>query len=176
MRSDKTMAVGPERWATVERVYHAAQALPVDERASFLAEACPDEAIRREVESLLAQPASEETFLGTPAVAIAAEMANDGGAASLGGRRIGAYQILGRLGTGGMGEVYRARDTRLGRDVAIKILPREFTSQPDRLARFEREARDRGGVRDRGVPVRDVGLCKPEIEDLRGPTARSVRA
>ena len=57
------------------------------------------------------------------------------------GRRLGVYQVQERIGAGGMGEVYRARDTRLGRDVAIKILPAVFTSDPERLARFEREAR-----------------------------------
>ena len=61
--------------------------------------------------------------------------------AGLIGQRIGVYQLHSMLGAGGMGEVYRARDTKLGRDVAIKILPREFTSDPERLARFEREAR-----------------------------------
>ena len=59
----------------------------------------------------------------------------------LSGRRLGAYQVQVRIGVGGMGEVYSARDTRLGRDVALKILPRLFTSDPERLARFEREAR-----------------------------------
>src|SRR5215208_1987321 len=57
------------------------------------------------------------------------------------GHRMGVYQVQARLGAGGMGEVYRARDTKLERDVAIKILPRAFTSDPERLARFEREAR-----------------------------------
>src|ERR1700686_3573559 len=57
------------------------------------------------------------------------------------GTRLGPYEILSALGAGGMGEVYRARDTKLGRDVAIKILPRLLTSDPDRLVRFEREAR-----------------------------------
>jgi serine/threonine protein kinase len=57
------------------------------------------------------------------------------------GRRLGVYQLKDRIGVGGMGEVYRARDTKLGRDVAIKILPPAATSDPDRLARFEREAR-----------------------------------
>jgi serine/threonine-protein kinase len=56
------------------------------------------------------------------------------------GQQVGPYQIQGRLGVGGMGEVYRGHDTKLGRDVAIKILPRIFTSDPERLARFEREA------------------------------------
>ena len=57
------------------------------------------------------------------------------------GTRIGSYEIAAQIGVGGMGEVYRAHDTKLGRDVAIKILPSHFTSDPDRLARFEREAR-----------------------------------
>ena len=75
-------------------------------------------------------------------VATAAPMVSETGASVLtGGRRLGAYEVRERIGVGGMGEVYRARDTKLGRDVAIKILPRHFTSDPDRLARFEREAR-----------------------------------
>src|SRR6266550_3176263 len=57
------------------------------------------------------------------------------------GSRLGPYEVLGQLGAGGMGEVYRARDTRLGRDVAIKVLPAGLASDPDRLKRFEREAR-----------------------------------
>ena len=67
-------------------------------------------------------------------------MPSDPQAASLVGCRLGVYQVVTPLGAGGMGEVYRARDTRLGRDVALKVLPREFTADPDRLARFEREA------------------------------------
>ena len=93
------------------------------------------------MESLLAQQASASGFLDGPAVAVAAQMVSDTGASVLTGRRLGAYQVHERIGVGGMGEVYRARDTKLGRDVAIKILPRLFTSDPDRLARFEREAR-----------------------------------
>jgi serine/threonine-protein kinase len=131
-----------DRWATVERLYHAALARPAGERAAFLAEACAsDDPLRREVESLLAQPASAEDLLARGAVAAAAGLVSDAGNSTLTGQRIGAYQVLAPIGAGGMGEVYRARDTRLGRDVAIKILPREFTSNPDRLARFEREAR-----------------------------------
>jgi len=57
------------------------------------------------------------------------------------GRRLGVYEVVSLLGRGGMGEVYRARDTRLGRDVAIKVLPSDVTADRDRLARFEREAR-----------------------------------
>jgi serine/threonine protein kinase len=74
-------------------------------------------------------------------VAAAASLVSNAGQSALTGRRVGVYQVLAPIGAGGMGEVYRARDTRLGRDVAIKILPRAFTDDPDRLARFEREAR-----------------------------------
>ena len=80
-------------------------------------------------------------FLSDPAFAAAAGIVTHPDGTMLTGRRIGVYQIQTLLGAGGMGEVYRARDTKLGRDVAFKILPRAFTADPDRLARFEREAR-----------------------------------
>ena len=114
------------------------------ERTRGLSRAARAPATRRcggEVESLLAQQASAGGFLEDPAVAAAAQMVSEHGASLLTGRRLGAYEVHARIGAGGMGEVYRARDTKLGRDVAIKILPRLFTSDPDRLARFEREAR-----------------------------------
>ena len=132
----------PERWRRIEELYHAVRAQDAAERAAFLAEACAgDEGLRQEVESLLASPASAEGFLDRPAVAVAAQTVSVVGGSGLIGRRIGVYQIQTLLGAGGMGEVYRARDTKLGRDVAIKILPKVFTSDPERLARFEREAR-----------------------------------
>ena len=132
----------PDRWQQISQLYHAALARDGDDRAAFLAEAChEDEPLRRELESLLAQPASAQAFLDAPALACAAQIVSDVGASALVGRRLGAYQVQAHLGAGGMGEVYRARDTKLGRDVAIKILPHVFTSDPERLARFEREAR-----------------------------------
>jgi eukaryotic-like serine/threonine-protein kinase len=132
----------PDRWQQVSRIYYEALARDSDERASFLREACrDDDALRQEVESLLAQPASTEDFLGEPAVAMAPELVDDPAEPTLTGRRLGVYQILDLLGAGGMGEVYRARDTRLGRDVAVKVLPRLFSADPERLTRFEREAR-----------------------------------
>ncbi len=131
----------PERWRRLEELYHAALTRSERDRASFLAHACAgDEALLREVNALLAQPASGRGFLDGPAVAVAA-MVSDIGGSTLTGKRLGAYEVHARIGAGGMGEVYRARDTKLGRDVAIKILPPHFTSDPDRLARFEREAR-----------------------------------
>jgi eukaryotic-like serine/threonine-protein kinase len=129
-----------DRWRTLERLYHAALERPAEERAAFLAEACDDEAIRREVLSLLEQP-SMPSFLGGQAITVAAAMIDDVHSPQWIGRRLGVYHVQALLGRGGMGEVYRARDTRLGRDVAVKVLPHAFTSDPERLARFEREAR-----------------------------------
>ena len=125
----------PERWAEIERLYHAALERNGDARAALLADACADDdALRKEVESLLVQR-SAAGFLSTPA------LAGYGVGTTVIGQSLGPYVIAAGLGEGGMGEVYRARDTRLGRDVAIKILPRLFTTDPEHLARFEREAR-----------------------------------
>jgi len=133
--------VTPERLREIERLFHEARERTPGEREAWLASACADDpSLRREVESLLAQP-KHDGFLGVPAMVVAAQMMTSPGDSALTGRRIGAYQIQTLLGAGGMGEVYRARDTKLGRDVAIKILPSGFTADPDRLARFEREAR-----------------------------------
>ena len=122
----------PERWRQVEELLDAALSRSVSERVAFLGHACAgDVALRREVELLLAQQASMGGFLEDPAVATAAPMVSETGASVLTGRRLGAYEVLERIGVGGMGEVYRARDTRLGRDVAIKILPRHFISDPN---------------------------------------------
>ena len=130
----------PERWRRIEELYHAAHARPADGRAAFLAEACRgDEKLRREVESLLNQP-SHGGFLAAPSLETASAPIVDV-PPDMTGHSIGPYHLDALLGAGGMGEVYRSRDGRLGRDVAIKVLPRAFTSHPDRLARLEREAR-----------------------------------
>jgi eukaryotic-like serine/threonine-protein kinase len=131
----------PDRWQQISRIYYDALARDDGERASFLREACrDDEVLRQEVESLLAQPVSEE-FLAEPALAMATGRVDDPAEPTLTGQRLGVYHILDLLGVGGMGEVYRARDTKLGRDVAFKVLPLLFSADPERLARFEREAR-----------------------------------
>src|SRR4026209_2307336 len=113
-------------------------------RPAFLREACAgDEALRQEVESLLRYEDAADRFLERPVVEEVARLVTHD-PESIGdfqGRRLGVYQIEARIGAGGMGEVYRARDTKLGRDVAIKVLPPEFTRSADRRARFEREAR-----------------------------------
>ncbi len=130
-----------DRWSAIERLFHAALAQPIEARAGFLAGACGDDVeLRREVQSLLDQ-ASAPGFMEQPALHVAAGLLTAASLAPLTGQQIGVYSITALLGRGGMGEVYRARDTRLGRDVAIKVLPRAVTTDPERLKRFEREAR-----------------------------------
>jgi hypothetical protein len=170
----------PERWHQIERLYHAALARTPEARASFLAEVCAgDEMLRVEVQTLLDTPVSAEGFLAAPALAIAAQMASGAASSRLTGRRLGVYQLHERIGVGGMGEVYRAHDTRLDRDVAVKILSRAFTEDRDRLARFEREARVlasfnhpniatlHGLEDDDGVPALIMELVEGETLALR---------
>jgi serine/threonine protein kinase len=132
-----------DRWRQVEDLCHAALARRVEDRRSFLADACgPDDALLHEVESLLEQESSADAFMSVPAVSLAASTGHDRlTTQKLVGARFGSYTIRSLLGVGGMGEVYRAHDDTLGRDVAIKVLSSAFTADPARRARFEREAR-----------------------------------
>jgi TolB-like protein len=143
----------PERWREIERLYHAALESPGDERATFLAEACAgDQVMKQEVEALLAQPVSELGFLKPGAtVTISGSLLNEAKVGDLVGQRIGPYEVLAFEGAGGMAEVYRARHTVLGRVDAIKILPSAFTSDPNRLARFKREARMLAALNHPGI-------------------------
>ena len=126
------MTLSPENWPRLREVFAGALALAADERPAYLADACgTDRALRLEVESLLASHSLAHDFLEAPA----------GTPVSLVGRRLGGYSVGALLGVGGMGEVYRAHDEQLHRDVAIKILPPLFAHDPGRLARFEHEAR-----------------------------------
>jgi Tol biopolymer transport system component len=130
-----------ERRRRVEHVCDAALDRDPRERAAFVVAACGgDEALRREAEVLLAHAQAAEGFLAAPIGAVAAQVLGEEPVASLVGRRVGAYQIVSHLGTGGMGEVYRARDATLNRDIALKILPELVALDLDRLARFRREA------------------------------------
>ena len=132
-----------DRWQRVERLYHDALARDEGERATFLRDACGgDETLRREVESLLAYADGARKFLDAPAIDMAAAATpSEQMTRPLVGQRLGPYEIGSLLGAGGMGDVYRARDSKLGREVAIKILPPAFTADAERRARFEREAR-----------------------------------
>src|SRR5262249_49133684 len=133
-----------ERSEQIEQLYHAARERKPDERARFLERACVgDESLRQEVEALLVEDAGAENFLERPALEGMEADRNvfrDAEGGSLIGRNLGSYQILSFLGKGGMGEVYRAQDTNLRREVALKVLPEAFAQDPERLARFRREA------------------------------------
>ncbi len=130
----------PERWQRTEELYHAASALHADARAAFLRDACrSDDALRRDVESLIA--ADADGLLDGPGLVVPADLDVDLLSPSMAGHTLGVYHLQELLGAGGMGEVYRARDSKLGRDVAIKILAPGLTSDENRLARLEREAR-----------------------------------
>ena len=124
----------PRRWQQIEHFYRAALLRPIEERAAFLEEACAgDEALRLLVEALLEIPPNVES-LSTGRIASQPETF------ALSGLRLGVYHLQERIGAGGMGEVYRAQDPRLGRHVAIKILTSAVADDPARCARFEREA------------------------------------
>ena len=116
-----------ERWTIVDRLLGEALDRKPNERAVFLHEACAnDEALRQDVEALLTHATSAGDFLERPALEVLGSVPVEGDSPSLLGRQLGPHRILSLLAIGGMGEVYRARDSRLGRNVAIKVLPREF--------------------------------------------------
>jgi serine/threonine protein kinase len=139
-----------ERWAEVEQLYHAALEHEPAARAAFLDAACAGDAeLRREVAGLLAYDDPEASFIKAPALQIAAralavqplsESQTEAETNSPEARLLGTYRLLELLGRGGMGEVHLALDTRLHRKVAVKLLPAEFTTQPERVRRFAQEA------------------------------------
>jgi Tol biopolymer transport system component/predicted Ser/Thr protein kinase len=127
------MSPTPESWHSLEELYQAALELPEDQRPAFLKKSCPDEQLRREVESLLEfAPEGDPLLKNSPW----AQPKTIGPGAEL-----GPYRLADRIGAGGMGEVYKARDIRLDREVALKILPAYTVRDPERRARFFREAR-----------------------------------
>ena len=131
------MTLPREGWPRLKEAFEGARALALDARPAYLADVCNgDEALRHEVELLLAHGDQAASFLETPAMPFHDSLAPK----SLEGQCIGPYKISALIGTGGMGEVYRARDTRLNRDVAIKVLLPAVASDPKRVARFSREA------------------------------------
>src|SRR5262245_6198915 len=132
----------PERWRQIDQLFHSALEREPEGRAAFLDQACGgDEALRREVESLLAADAEiDKTIIALPAQ-VAAEMFEEDQVQQINVRQIGHYRIMSQLGAGGMGEVYLAQDTKLGRKIALKLLPVRFTQLCERVRRVDQESR-----------------------------------
>jgi serine/threonine protein kinase/predicted Zn-dependent protease len=170
----------PEQYRQVNRICREALDLVPGDRAVYLAEACGgDAALRREVESLLAYDAKGGGAIDQPAVevaarAMAAEQAEEKiddqaespdkpAAQSLTGQSLGHYRRLSLLGRGGMGEVYLGEDTRLGRKVAIKLLPAVFRAQPERVRRFAQEARAASALNHPNIiTIHEIGEATTE--------------
>src|ERR1051325_10737667 len=133
----------PERWQQVKEIFNSAIAYRPEERSSFISQACSgDEALRNEVESLIASHEQSGSFaIDKPAFEAAASLLAGERAELRPGQTIASYEVVSFISRGGMGEVYLAEDKRLGRKVALKLLPASFTTDEDRLRRFEQEAR-----------------------------------
>ncbi|MDX6559611.1 MAG: eukaryotic-like serine/threonine-protein kinase [Blastocatellia bacterium] len=141
----------PERWQQISGIFKSALALEPAERAAYVASQCgDDDSLRREVQRLIEShhQADEENFIGLPAVAAAAPLLiSEDGEAEVGKDRLepeqqlSHYRVIKKLGVGGMGEVYLARDTLLDRTIALKILPADVASDKRRMQRFKQEAK-----------------------------------
>src|SRR5262245_45861254 len=132
----------PERWRQIDQLLEAALERKPEERAAFLAAACAgDESLLLEVESLLRSDEAAESFIEEPVITLAANVLAEQHLQLLAGQRVGHYQILSRLGAGGMGEVYLAEDLKLARKVAIKFLPPALIADEQARERLLRDAR-----------------------------------
>jgi eukaryotic-like serine/threonine-protein kinase len=171
-----------DRWREIEKLYHQASERAESERSLFLQNAClGDTELQHEVELLLAQEIDDSSFLGPSAMDnMAMELAQEGRSIDQ-GERLGAYEILSLLGRGGMGEVYLARDIKLGREVALKVLANTVASDPAYLRRFEDEARLASGLNHPNIVTiygaeaeGDVAYIAMEL--VRGHTLRKLLA
>jgi len=148
-----------DHWTTVKRIHQRALDVAPSERAAFVAESCGgDETVLGDVQSLLSYEADAESFLERAALDVAPKPPGDGNETTLVGATLSHYQVVSLLGAGGMGEVYLARDPRLDRTVALKILPGDLARDPERMQRFEREARAASALNHPNIAtIHDVG-------------------
>jgi serine/threonine protein kinase len=175
--------VTDNHWARLEALYHAAAALSPADRVPFLDRECSDDPeLHREVESLLEQPSSGGLLRSDAPVMLRLPPihANIPDRTFI-GERIGPYEVISLLGVGGMGEVYRAKDARLGRDVALKVLPAALSTDASRLARFEDEARLLAALNHPNIAtihgIEDAGGHPAIVMELiEGPTMAGVIA
>jgi serine/threonine protein kinase len=148
-----------DRWQKLERIFADAREHAAEERADVIGRACgEDDALRHDALSLLGADAEACDFMNKPALDALSHRVAVEGWGLRGGDRIGAYTVVRMIGAGGMGEVWRAVDERLGREVAIKILLPHFARDPERLRRFSDEARLAGALNHSNIlTVYDVG-------------------
>ena len=175
--------MNPERWQQASRILESVLERAADQRAAYLDEVCAnDDGLRREVESLLAASERAGSLLDSPAMEMAAPLFVNDSVESMLGQSIGRYKIVAALGAGGMAEVYLAHDTRLGRKIALKLLPAHFTTDKDRLRRFEQEAHAASTLSHPNVCViHEVGETESgrhyiAMEYVEGVTLRQHRA
>jgi non-specific serine/threonine protein kinase len=171
-----------ERWKQVNDLFQSTVERAPEERAAFLDEAChDDEGMRREVESLLTSHGRAENFIEVPAFEVVPELATNDSAGALVGKLIGHYRIESLIGIGGMGEVYLARDGRLGRKAALKLLPDNVTTDETQLSRFKNEARTASALNHPNIlTVYEIGaeenLQFIATEFIEGVTLRAALA
>ena len=150
-----------DRWRRVEDLFHSALERDPSDRESFLDAACADDrALREQVEGLLDSYNEAGDFIEKPLVedSHSSRSKKSTPSESIIGHKIGSYEILSLLGAGGMGEVYLARDVRLDRQIALKLLPAQFTQFPDQVERFEREARAASALNHPNIiTIHDIG-------------------
>ena len=154
----------PERYEKIGQLYHAALELAPADRAAFLADACGDDQLRRDVASLIASHEQADNFIEQPPDDVAAGW--QAAAASPPERSFAHYQMLSLLGKGGMGEVWLAEDTQLGRKVAVKLLPTDFTTDVGRVRRFAQEARAASSLNHPNIiTIYEIGEAATENEN-----------
>jgi eukaryotic-like serine/threonine-protein kinase len=172
--------VAKDLWQEVQQLFDAALQHSPEKRQEFLEQECgSNQELLREVESLLAAHEEPGSFMAEPAIAGMAEVLQRATTRFQPGDMLGVYKVVELVGSGGMGEVYRARDARLKRDVAIKVLPRAFAADGERLRRFEQEARSAAALNHPNIiSVYDMGTAdgSPYIvsELLQGQNLREV--